>query len=46
MERSLAALDPSRTHALYLLGSMYVQKRDNEKALSYLESAPCGFNRT
>src|SRR6266513_4223216 len=38
LERALA-LDPSRTHALYLLGRLYVQKRDNEKALSYLQLA-------
>jgi len=35
LERTLA-LGPSRTHVLYLLGRLYVQKRDNEKALPYL----------
>jgi tetratricopeptide (TPR) repeat protein len=30
---------PSRTHALYLLGRLYVQKRDDEKALSFLQRA-------
>src|SRR5258708_27328505 len=33
------SLDPLRTQALYLLGRLYVQKRDNEKALPYLQRA-------
>jgi tetratricopeptide (TPR) repeat protein len=33
------ALDPVRTHALYLLGRWYVQNKDNEKALPYLQRA-------
>ena len=33
------ALDPSRAHALYLLGRLYVQNRENEKALPYLQRA-------
>jgi tetratricopeptide (TPR) repeat protein len=32
-------LDPSRTRALYLLGRLYVQNKENEKALSSLEKA-------
>jgi tetratricopeptide (TPR) repeat protein len=38
LERALA-LDPSRTHALYLLGRLYVQNRDNQKAVPYLQRA-------
>jgi tetratricopeptide (TPR) repeat protein len=30
------SLDPSRTKALYLLGRLYVQNRENEKAVPYL----------
>jgi tetratricopeptide (TPR) repeat protein len=33
------ALDPSRTRALYLLGRLYVQNKDNDKALPYLQRA-------
>jgi tetratricopeptide (TPR) repeat protein len=33
------ALDPSRTKALYLLGRLYVQDRENEKAVHYLQRA-------
>jgi tetratricopeptide (TPR) repeat protein len=38
LENALA-LDPSRTRALYLLGRLFVQKKDNDKALPYLEKA-------
>jgi tetratricopeptide (TPR) repeat protein len=38
LEKALA-LDPSRTRALYLLGRLFVQNKDNEKALPYLERA-------
>ena len=38
MEKALE-LDPTRTHALLLLGRLYVQNRENEKALSYLQRA-------
>jgi tetratricopeptide (TPR) repeat protein len=38
LEKALA-LDPSRTRALYLLGRLYVLKKDNEKALPYLQRA-------
>jgi len=38
LERALA-LDPSRTRALYLLGRLYVQGKDNDKALPYLQRA-------
>jgi len=38
LERALA-LEPARTRALYLLGRLYVQKKDNEKALPYLQRA-------
>jgi tetratricopeptide (TPR) repeat protein len=38
LEKALA-LDPARTRALYLLGRLYVQNKDNEKALPYLRSA-------
>ncbi len=37
-EKALA-LDPLRTRSLYLLGRFYVQKKDNEKALPYLQRA-------
>jgi tetratricopeptide (TPR) repeat protein len=33
------AVDPMRTRALYLLGRLYVEKKDNEKALPYLQRA-------
>ena len=33
------ALDPARTHALYLLGYLFVQKKDNVKAVPYLQRA-------
>jgi tetratricopeptide (TPR) repeat protein len=32
-------LDPARTRSLYLLGRLYVEKKDNEKALPYLQLA-------
>jgi tetratricopeptide (TPR) repeat protein len=38
MEKALT-LDPARTRALYLLGRLYAQKGDNEKALPYLQRA-------
>ena len=38
LEKALA-LDPARTRALYLLGRLYVQNKDNEKALPYLQRA-------
>jgi tetratricopeptide (TPR) repeat protein len=38
LEKALT-LDPSRTRALYLLGRLYVQNKDNEKALPYLQRA-------
>jgi tetratricopeptide (TPR) repeat protein len=38
MEKALA-LDPARTRALYLLGRLYAQKGDNEKAVPYLQNA-------
>jgi Flp pilus assembly protein TadD len=38
LEKALA-LDPSRTRALYLLGRLYVQNKDNDKALPYLQRA-------
>ena len=38
LEKALE-LDPERTRALYLLGRLYVQKKDNEKALPYLQRA-------
>jgi tetratricopeptide (TPR) repeat protein len=38
LERAVA-LDPSRTHTLYLLGRFYVHNKDNEKALPYLQRA-------
>ncbi len=38
LERALA-LDPARTRALYLLGRLYVQNKDNEKALPVLQRA-------
>jgi len=38
MEKALA-LDPARTRALYLLGRLYAQKGDDEKALPYLQRA-------
>jgi tetratricopeptide (TPR) repeat protein len=33
------AIDRLRTHALYLLGRVYVLKKENEKAVPYLEQA-------
>jgi len=45
LERALE-LDPSRNTALYLLGRCNVQKRDNEKAVPYLQrrfAAATGF---
>jgi tetratricopeptide (TPR) repeat protein len=38
LEKALAP-DPFRKRALYLLGRLYVEKKDNEKALPYLERA-------
>lgn len=38
LEKALA-IDRLRTHALYLLGRVYVLKKENEKAVPYLEQA-------
>ena len=38
LERALA-LDPLRTHTLYLLGRLYVKKGEYEKTVSYLQRA-------
>ena len=38
LEKALA-LDPARTRALYLLGRLYVQNKDNQKALPVLQRA-------
>jgi tetratricopeptide (TPR) repeat protein len=38
LEKALE-LDPGRAHTLYLLGLLFVQKKDNEKALPYLQRA-------
>ncbi len=38
MEKALA-LDPGRTRALFLLGRLYAQKGEDEKALPYLQRA-------
>jgi tetratricopeptide (TPR) repeat protein len=38
LEKALA-LDPARTRSLYLLGRLFVQNKDNEKALPYLQRA-------
>ncbi len=38
LERAIS-LDPERTHALYLLGYLHVENKDNEKAVPYLQRA-------
>jgi len=38
LEKALT-FDPSQTHSLYLLGRLYVQNRENEKAIPYLKRA-------
>ena len=38
LERALT-LDPARTRALYLLGRLFVQNKDNDKAFPYLQRA-------
>jgi tetratricopeptide (TPR) repeat protein len=38
LEKALT-FNPSQTHSLYLLGRLYVQNRENEKAIPYLKRA-------